>query len=132
MLVDKKLLQLENLNYKRAYLRRQIAMTKDHNMPEIAAVEIELDCPSDLTLNKYSDDIQELKSGIIGRLQEELTAREAQKAELEEKEMEFRAVNDVLLGKRKFIEELPGVYCITVQCTLLSLLDLQTSFPPHH
>lgn len=107
-------------------------MTKDHNMPEIAAVEIELDCPSDLTLNKYSDDIQELKSGIIGRLQEELTAREAQKAELEEKEMEFRAVNDVLLGKRKFIEELPGVYCITVQCTLLSLLDLQTSFPPHY
>lgn len=34
-LVDRKLLQLQNLNYKRAYLRRQIAMTKDHNSFEV-------------------------------------------------------------------------------------------------
>ena len=112
-LVDEKLLQLENLNYKRAYLRRQIAMTKDHNMPEIAAVEKELGCPNDLTLSKYTEDIQDVKSSVIQRLKEELYDRQAQKTELEGKEAEFRAVNDVLLGKRKFIEELPGILPLT-------------------
>ena len=112
-LVDEKLLQLENLNYKRAYLRRQIAMTKDHSMPEIAAVENELGCQNDLTLNRYTDDIQEIKLSIIERLKGELADRQAQKAELEGKEAEFRTLNDVLLGKRKFIEELPGTRLYT-------------------
>ena len=115
-LVDEKLLQLENLNYKRAYLRRQIAMTKDHNMPEIAAVEKELGCPNDLTLSKSTEDIQDVKSSIIQRLKEELYDRQAQKTELEGKEAEFRAVNDLLLGKRKFIEELPGILPLTSMC----------------
>ena len=96
-------------------------MTKDYSMPEIAAVENELGCPNDLTLNKYTDDIQEVKSNIIEKLKGELADRQAQKAELEGKEAEFRAVNDVLLGKRKFIEELPGILLyLTVMIFTLS------------
>ena len=122
--VDKKLLQLENLNYKRAYLKRQINITKDHTAVEVVAIEDELDQKGFLTINTFTEDIDHRLEGILNKLHDENEARKRQRNEIDAKEVELRSLIEVLEKKRKFIDELPA----KINALILSASDVQLHF----
>lgn len=113
--VDKKLLQLENLNYKRAYLRRQINITKDHTSAEVASVEDELGQRGDFTISTFTEDIEHRHEGILNMLHSENELRQQQRNELDAKEAELRTVMEILEKKRKFIDEIPAKISVIIQ-----------------
>ena len=105
--VDQKILQLENLNYKRAYLKRQINFTKDNTCNAVNSIEDELDNKGNLTISNYSDDLNERKDLIIADLQVEEDYRKLMKEDLEKNELDLKLTIENLDKKRKFIEALP-------------------------
>jgi hypothetical protein len=105
--VDQKILQLENLNYKRAYLKRQINFTKDNTCNATNSIEEELDKKGNLTIANYSDDLNQRKDLILADLQVEEDYRKLLKEDLEKNELELKLTIENLDKKRKFIEALP-------------------------
>jgi len=122
--VDKKLLQLQNLNYKRAYLKRQIKAARDHSIPAIKAVEDELGIHGGLTIIEYNESIDGKKGEILEELSSEVERRRVMRAELEAKEAELRTVIEILDKKRKFVEALPS----KIGVILDSATEVKTSF----
>jgi len=104
--VDKLHLQLENLLYKKAYLLREIRECRDFTTPALQAVENEVN--EKIAANEFTSNLPKLHENAISFLENEMQLREEGRCRLEERKQKYQASEEVLDGRRKIVDELPG------------------------
>ena len=104
-IVDKLQLSLENLQYKEAFLRREIRTCRDLTTPCLNEIETELNMQLGATI--YHEDIEATNENTMALLKKEKEDRKLDLNRLEELNNESKKKLEQLDRKRKFLDELP-------------------------
>mmetsp|Transcript_20754 Transcript_20754/g.28562 ORF Transcript_20754/g.28562 Transcript_20754/m.28562 type:complete len:196 (-) Transcript_20754:46-633(-) len=104
-IVDLLQLSLENLQYKEAFLRREIKACRDLATPCLNEIEKELNMQLGTTI--YHEDIEATNDNTMALLRKEKEDRKLDMNRLEELNNESKKKLDQLDKKRKFLDELP-------------------------
>lgn len=104
--VDSLHLKLENLLYKKAYLLREIRECRDFSTPSLKSVEEETN--KEIAARKFTQHLPKLHQQAIEFLETEMQLRDRAKKTLEERKSECQSREEVLDGRRKIVDELPG------------------------
>jgi chromosome segregation ATPase len=121
-IVDKLHLDLENLLYKQAYLRREIKNCRDLFTPNVSSIENEIN--TKLGTLEYSDELCKTYENAFDILEQEKEHRKRMQSDLDNLKQKRQASIDKLDRKRKFLEELPT----RVSTVKTATNDLQTLF----
>ena len=121
-IVDQLQLNLENLQYKEAFLNREISACQDLATPCLNEIEKEL--KMDLGTRMYVDSLNEVHEKTVSILQQEKVDRVETQERLHELLLEDKRTLDRLERKRKFVDDLPSKMLSVVAATA----ELQAHF----
>lgn len=121
-IVDQLQLNLENLQYKEAFLNREISACQDLATPSLNEIEKEL--KMDLGTRMYVDSLNEVHEKTVSILQREKVDRVETQDRLHELLLEDKRTLDRLERKRKFVDDLPSKMLSVVAATA----ELQAHF----
>lgn len=120
--VDRLQLDLENLRYKEAYLKREIRVCKDLPTPNLTAIENELG--EALAMTVFSGSLHAANEKALKSLKDEQSARLATQDQLSKTQHQHENALARLDKKRKFLDELPAKLDVIKEATA----DLDTQF----
>lgn len=121
-LLDQLQLNLENLQYKEAFLNREIRSCKDIATPHTLEIEKELQIKLGTTV--FSDNLEAINLDTKVILDQEKADRIKTQEVLENLLTEDRKTLELLDRKRKFVDDLPG----KVDAVKEAISDLQNHF----
>lgn len=121
-IVDQLQLNLENLQYKEAFLNREISNCKDLSTPNMNEIEQELKI--ELGTKKFVENMEQVHLRTEEVLRQEKEDRVEAQKKLQELLLEDKRTLDELDRKRKFVDDLPAKMDIVVAATA----ELQAHF----